>query len=104
MPRSLVVTRPCPIPARVTGDDCAHCGKRVHDLRRSSDPAADLERLGGRACVRILVSALVLGGCSAADLQAPVQITPTASADAGAEAAAPTPPDDVFVGETAIAE
>jgi hypothetical protein len=74
------------------------CDKHVHDLTHSSDPAGDVVRLGGRVCVRVLATALMLGGCSAADLSSEVlvptvQPPPDAGSDASPEESLP------FVGD-----
>jgi hypothetical protein len=103
--RHLRVVRPCPTPEVVRGEHCDRCDTRVHDLTRSSDPAADVARFGGRACVRVLATALVLGGCSGSvEVQPPTTLVvpaATAQPDAGADATA-SPDDSVFLGEAIV--
>lgn len=102
----LRVVRPCPTPEVVRGGHCERCNQRVHDLGRSRDPAADLARLGGKACVRVLAATLVLGGCSGAvdALQPADQTTPAAAPqpDAGTDGAPAH--EEWFVGEVMTTE
>lgn len=96
----LRVLRPCPTPEVVRGEHCAECNQPVHDLTRSRDPAAEVARLGGRACVRVLAATLVLGGCSGAVDALPIdQTTPAAAPqpDAGSDGAPAH--DDWYLGD-----
>jgi hypothetical protein len=94
--RMLRVVRPCPVPESVVGGHCDRCNKSVYDLTRSRDPAGDVAQLG-KACVRVLATAVVLGGCSAADvgMEPPVEPHAAAQGDAGADVSR----TEVFVGE-----
>ena len=102
--RRLRLVRPCPTPDVVRGEHCDTCDKRVHDLTRSSDPAADVARLGGAVCARVLVAAVALTGCSGAfdevghDGTTTPTITITITPDAGSDAQAPDEPS-YFLGE-----
>jgi hypothetical protein len=98
----LRIVRPCPTPEIVRGEDCDRCGKRVHDLTRSADPAGDVARLGGSACVRVLAAAIALGGCSGAtDAVEPAAapVTITIQPDAGSDAPVVDDPSMYYLGD-----